>query len=84
MNVYVLRELVYILISLFQLRLSPFNSILNAFCLKYSWKDHNETPCIAILRKQNYIFSKIRNRKVKQVLYRGWSLWEMGGYKERV
>jgi hypothetical protein len=30
------------------------------------------------------LFSKTENRRVKQVLSRGWHQWEEGGYKERV
>jgi hypothetical protein len=37
----------------------------------YTWTDHNETPCIAILNKQKYFFSKTESRKIKQVLSRG-------------
>jgi chitinase len=29
-------------------------------------------------------FSKMEDRKVKQVLSGGWHQWEGGGYKERV
>jgi hypothetical protein len=38
----------------------------------YTWKCHNETPCI--LNKQKYLLSKTENRKVK--LSRGWYQWE--------
>jgi hypothetical protein len=31
----------------------------------------NETPCIDILNKQKCLFSKIRDRKVEQVLTNG-------------
>jgi hypothetical protein len=43
---------------------------MNQFGLKYiyPWKCHNETPCIAILYKRKYLFSKTENRKVKWVL----------------
>jgi hypothetical protein len=30
------------------------------------------------------LFKKTENRKVKQVLSRGWYQWKGGGYKERV
>jgi hypothetical protein len=45
------------------------------YLYKY-WKSHKETPCKAILNKQKYLFSKIVNRTVKQVLCRGWYQWE--------
>jgi hypothetical protein len=35
------------------------------------WKYHKETPYIAILNKQKCFFSKMENRKVKQVLFGG-------------
>jgi chitinase len=38
----------------------------------------------AILNKQTCLFSKMEDRKVKQVLSGGWHQWERGGYKERV
>jgi hypothetical protein len=41
-------------------------------------------PCIAILTKQKCLFSKMENRKVKQVLSGGWYQWEGGKYKERI
>jgi hypothetical protein len=36
--------------------------------LLYTWKYHNEIPCIAVLNKQNHLFffSKTEDRKVKQ------------------
>jgi hypothetical protein len=36
----------------------------------YNTYVNNETPCIAILNKQRCLFSKMENRKVKQVLPR--------------
>jgi hypothetical protein len=35
---------------------------------EYTWKCHNETSCIAIFNKQKCLFSKMENKKVKQVL----------------
>jgi hypothetical protein len=50
----------------------------------YTWKCHNETPCIAILNKQSFFFlPKIENREAKQVLSGGWYQREGGGYKEK-
>jgi hypothetical protein len=47
----------------------------------YTWKRHNETPCIAILNKQKYLFfKKTENRKVKQVLSGGLIPVGGGGY----
>jgi hypothetical protein len=43
----------------------------------YTWKCHNETPCIATL---NVFFSK-KDRKVKQVLSGSCFQWEGEGYK---
>jgi hypothetical protein len=34
--------------------------------------------------KQKCLFTKMEDRKVKQVLSGGWYRWEEGGYKERV
>jgi hypothetical protein len=42
-----------------------------------------ENPCRAILNKQKYLFSKMENIRVKQVLSGGWYQWEGRGYKER-
>jgi hypothetical protein len=50
----------------------------------YTWKCHNETPCIAILYKQKCLFSKTEDGKVKQVPSGSWHQWEGRGYKERV
>jgi hypothetical protein len=36
------------------------------------WKCHGETPYIAISNKQKCLFSKLKDRKVKQVLSRDW------------
>jgi hypothetical protein len=38
---------------------------LKQFGLYYidSWKCHNETPCIAILNKQKYLFSKMKDMR---------------------
>jgi hypothetical protein len=43
----------------------------------------NEIPCITILNKKCLFFSKMENRKVKQVCLRLVPLGG-GGYKERV
>jgi hypothetical protein len=38
----------------------------------YAWKCHKETPCVAILNKQKFIFlNKINNRKAKHALSGG-------------
>jgi sensor histidine kinase YesM len=37
---------------------------------------HSETPCIAILSKQKFLFSKTENRIIKQVLSWSWHWWE--------
>jgi hypothetical protein len=50
----------------------------------YIYGNVNETLCIAILNKQKYLFSKMENRKVKQVLSDGLVPVGGGGYKERV
>jgi hypothetical protein len=39
----------------------------------YTWKCHNETPYIAILNKQKFLFSKTKEKKLKQVLGVGTS-----------
>jgi hypothetical protein len=39
--------------------------------------------CIAILNKEKGFFSKMDNRKVKQVLSGDWYQWEVVGYKKR-
>jgi hypothetical protein len=39
-------------------------------------KMSQEAPRIAILNKQKMSFTKIKDRKVKQVLYRGGYQWE--------
>jgi hypothetical protein len=62
---------------------------MNQFGLQYIYtrKCLNETPCIAILNKQkNFFFSKLGNRKLKQVLSGGYQQQEQEGgrYKERV
>jgi hypothetical protein len=44
----------------------------------------HETSCIYILNKQKCPFSKIENRKVKQVLSGSWYSRREGDYKERV
>jgi chitinase len=46
------------------------------------WKYHNVTPCIDILNK--CLFSKMENRRVKQVLSGCWHQWEGEGHEERV
>jgi hypothetical protein len=45
---------------------------------------HSETPCIAILSKQKFLFSKTENMKIKQVLSGGVVPVGGGRYKERV
>jgi hypothetical protein len=30
-----------------------------------TWKCHNETPCLAVLHKQNVFFQKLKKRKMK-------------------
>jgi hypothetical protein len=45
---------------------------------------YNESPRIAILNKQKCLFSKMKDRKVKQVLSGCWFQWEGRGYKKRV
>jgi hypothetical protein len=52
-------------------------------------KCHKETPCVAILNKQNvffFSFTKSENRREKQVLseWGGWYQWEGGGCEEKV
>jgi hypothetical protein len=46
---------------------------MNQFGLYYIYigKCYNETPCITILNKQKYLFTKTDDRKVKQVLIGG-------------
>jgi hypothetical protein len=36
----------------------------------------NQLPSVAILNKQKYLFSKMKDWKVKWVLSRGWYQWE--------
>jgi hypothetical protein len=51
----------------------------------YTWKCHNETPCIVILNKQKCLFlQKNKKRKAKQVIV--WGLVPLGErkIKERV
>jgi hypothetical protein len=52
---------------------------MNQFGLQYiyTWKCHNETPCIAILNKQKCLFSKAEDKKVKQVL--SWGVVSVEG-----
>jgi hypothetical protein len=50
----------------------------------YTWKCHNETPCVAILNKQKCHFSKMKEKKVKQVLSWDWYQWEEGEHKKCV
>jgi hypothetical protein len=55
----------------------------------YTWKCHNETPCVVslfkgILNKQKCLFSKIESMKVKLVLFGGLVPMAGGRYKERV
>jgi hypothetical protein len=50
----------------------------------YTWKCHNETPCIAILKKQNFIFLKNGGQEGEIVLSGDLYKWEGGGYKERM
>jgi hypothetical protein len=45
---------------------------------------NKETPCRAILNKQENLLSRMENLKVKQVLSGGWYQWEGTGCKERV
>jgi hypothetical protein len=45
---------------------------------------YDEHVCIAILNRQKCLFSKMENRKIKQVLSGGWCQWEGRGYKEKV
>jgi hypothetical protein len=45
----------------------------------------NEASCIAILNQQKwFLFQKINNSKVKQVLSGDWYQWEGEEYKERM
>jgi hypothetical protein len=37
----------------------------------YTWKSHNEIPYIGIISKQKCLFSKMKDRKVKQILSGG-------------
>jgi hypothetical protein len=37
-----------------------------------------------IISNKNAFLSKMKNRKVKQVLSGGWYWWERGRYKEKV
>jgi hypothetical protein len=57
---------------------------MNQFGIKYiyTWKCYNETPCIDILNKQKFLFSKTGGRKVKQVLSRGW--YQCRGEERRI
>jgi hypothetical protein len=51
---------------------------MNQFRIKcvYTWKCHNEIPCVAILNKQKCgAFFKNGGWKVKQVLPGGWYEW---------
>jgi hypothetical protein len=53
----------------------------------FTWKCHKETPCVAILNKQIYHFfssTKLENKRVEQVLSRGWYQWEGGESGKRV
>jgi hypothetical protein len=50
----------------------------------YAWKCHKETPCVATLNKQKCLFSKLEDRKVKQVLSGGVVPVGGGGHKERM
>jgi hypothetical protein len=50
----------------------------------YIWKCHNEISSIPIFYKQKYLFSKRKDRKVKQVLLAGRYQCEGGGYEESV
>jgi hypothetical protein len=39
----------------------------------YTWKCHKEIPSVAISNKQKMsFFSKMKDRKVKQALSKGW------------
>jgi hypothetical protein len=50
----------------------------------YTWKYNSETACVAILNKQKCLFSKMKDRKIKQVPFWCWYQWEWGGYREGV
>jgi hypothetical protein len=59
--------------------------VLNTYKYVYIWECHSETPCMALLYKQqNCLFSKTEDRKEKQVLTGGWQQWWGRGCKERV
>jgi hypothetical protein len=48
----------------------------------YTWKCHND---IVILSQKKCLFTKTKDRQVKQVLsILHWYQWKEGGYKERV
>jgi hypothetical protein len=51
---------------------------MNSFRIRYiyTWNCHNETPYFHMLNKQKCLFSKTKDRKVKQVLSEGWHQWE--------
>jgi hypothetical protein len=62
---------------------------MNHVRIKYihTWKRHNETLHRNLQQQQQKVglfFSKTEDRKVKQLLSRGWYQWEGGGDKERV
>jgi hypothetical protein len=50
----------------------------------YIYKCHKETLCIAVLYKQNCLFSKTENGMVKQALSGKWHQWDRREYRERV
>jgi hypothetical protein len=51
----------------------------------YTWKCHKETPCIAILNKQKYLFFFFfKNGEQEGQTGPSGDQWEEGGDKERV
>jgi hypothetical protein len=44
----------------------------------------SQGDCLDILNTQKCLFSKMKDRKVKQVLSEGWCQCWWGGYKKRV
>jgi ferredoxin-like protein FixX len=48
----------------------------------YTWKCHNETPCIDILNKQKCLSSKMKDRQIKQVLPSDCNQWRVDNMRK--
>jgi hypothetical protein len=59
--------------------------MMNQFGVYYTYirKCHNETPCITIVNKNVFFLKKMKDKKVKQVLPRGWYQWDGEGIRKR-